>query len=96
MTTRDCPRRTKEFRFGGDRRQIVTVGHVHSPSTSPTAMTPEDYDKLTPEERELKDKENRAREAQEQAGTHDFVCCNDIDSATLSISPPLHMETTTR
>jgi hypothetical protein len=59
-------------------------------------MTPEDYDKLTPEERELKDKENRAREAQEQAGTHDPIYCNDIHLATLLISSPLHMETTTR
>ena len=31
-------------------------------------MTPEEYDKLSPEERDIKDKEDRAREKREQAG----------------------------
>ena len=31
-------------------------------------MDPEEYDKLSKEEREAKDKESRAREAREQAG----------------------------
>ena len=31
-------------------------------------MTPEEYDKLSPEEREIQDKKDRAREREEQAG----------------------------
>jgi hypothetical protein len=41
-------------------------------------MTPEEYDKLTPEEREVKDKEDRAREAKEQGGL-----------SNSSLSPPI-------
>jgi len=36
-------------------------------------MTPEEYDKLSPEERDIKDKEDRARERREQAGIHDRI-----------------------
>ena len=40
------------------------------PSTLPLAAmsSADDYDKLTPEEREARDKADRAREAAEQAG----------------------------
>jgi hypothetical protein len=36
--------------------------------TEETAMDPEEYDKLSKEERDVKNKEDRAREAREQAG----------------------------
>ena len=43
--------------------------------------TQDDYDKLTPEEREIRDKADRQREAEEQAGIS-IVCfpCNPIQS----------------
>jgi hypothetical protein len=40
-------------------------------------MTPEEYDKLSPEERDLKDKEDRAREKREQAGIDNRIYVND-------------------
>ena len=58
-------------------------------------MTPEDYDKLSPEERDIKDKEDRARERQEQAGIHDRIYRSDYSLSRKFISSPLHMETTT-
>lgn len=78
--------------------QIVTVCHVRNPHLLhhlPTAMTPEEYDKLSPEERDIKDKENRARERQEQAGIHDRIYGSDYRLSCKLISSPLHMETTT-
>ena len=58
-------------------------------------MTPEEYDKLSPEERDIKDKEDRAREQQEQAGIHDRIYCSDYRLSPTSTSPPLQMETRT-
>ena len=58
-------------------------------------MTPEEYDKLSPEERDLKDKEDKAREQREQAGIHDRIYYNEYTPICTLISPPLHMETTT-
>jgi len=40
-------------------------------------MTPEEYDKLSPEERDIKDREDRAREQREQAGIEDYIYCSD-------------------
>lgn len=57
-------------------------------------MTPEDYDKLSPEERDLKDKEDRAREEQEQAGIPDRIYRNQYLLSPTLISSSLHMETT--
>lgn len=56
--------------------------HLHSYSYTtfplvPIAMTPEEYDKLSPEEREIKDREDRAREQREQAGIEDYIYCSD-------------------
>jgi hypothetical protein len=39
-----------------------------STSSSTTMTADEEYDKLTPEEREARDKSDRAREAEDQAG----------------------------
>ncbi len=36
--------------------------------------TQDDYDKLTPEEREIRDKADRRREDEEQAGMSTVVC----------------------
>ena len=80
----------------------MTVCHVHDPSVfapsdpPTTAMTPEEYDKLSPEEREIKDKEDRAREKREQAGIYDHIYCSDDWLSGTLISSPLHMETRTR
>jgi len=51
-------------------------------------MTPEEYDKLSPEEREIKDKEDRAREQREQAGTQDCIYCSDCLLSRISIALP--------
>jgi len=40
-------------------------------------MTPEEYDKLSPEERDIKDREDRAREKREQAGIEDHIYYSD-------------------
>ena len=57
-----------------------------------TAMTPEDYDKLSPEERDAKDKKDRAREQEEQAGIHDRIYRCDYQLSREPTSPPLQME----
>ena len=59
-------------------------------------MTPEEYDKLSPEERDIKDKADRAREQQEQGGIEDYIYCSDYPLSRTLISSPLHMETATR
>jgi hypothetical protein len=58
-------------------------------------MAPEDYDKLSPEERDLKDKENRAREQREQAGIYDRIYSSEDSLSRTLISSPLHMEART-
>ena len=58
-------------------------------------MTPEEYDKLSPEERDIKDREDRAREQRQQAGIEDYVYCSDYPLICTLISSSLHMETTT-
>ncbi len=42
--------------------------------------TQDDYDKLTPEEREIRDKADRQREAEEQAGNADCFQRNSIQT----------------
>ena len=59
-------------------------------------MTPGEYDKLSPEERDLKDKEDRAREQREQAGIHDRIYFDEYTPNRTLISPPLQMETKAR
>jgi len=58
-------------------------------------MTPDDYDKLSPEEREAKDKSDRAREQEEQGGTRDHIYCCDYQLSRTLTSPPLQMEART-
>ena len=75
----------------------MTACHVHgSCDFAPplTAMAPDEYDKLSPEEREIKDKENRAREQREQAGIYDRIYCSDCPLSRLT-SPPVQMEART-
>ena len=69
--------------MGTETTEIVTTVTCNIKTFLPTTMTPENYDKLTPEERELKDKEDRAREEKEQAGIHDLFYCSDARSTTI-------------
>jgi len=96
MTARNCPGRKRRSALA-ETTQIVTACHVHNlySVTPPTAMTPEEYDKLSPEERDIKDRENRARERQEQAGIHDRIYPSDYRLSRTLISSPLHMEART-
>ena len=73
----------------------MTVCHVHDPyalHSLTTTMSPDEYDKLSPEEREIKDKEDRAREQREQAGIHDRIYRYDYRLSRASTSPPLQVE----
>ena len=89
MAARDCPGRKRRSAFSRDHPD--SDGLVTCTALTPhfTAMTPDDYDKLSPEEREAKDKNDREREHQEQGGAHDHIYCCDYRLSRTSTSPPL-------
>ena len=55
----------------------------------------DDYDKLTPEEREAKDKADREREAQEQAGGYTIASRSHQELILILESITLYMEART-
>ena len=72
MAARDCPGRKRRSAFGRDHPDSDGLSRAQ-PSrlcawTISATMTPDEYDKLSPEERDIKDKKDRAREREEQTG----------------------------
>lgn len=53
----------------------------------------DDYDKLTKEEREVRDKADAEREAAEQAGMFSWHIGARLDHSQFTLSPPIQMET---